>query len=101
MADKDVLKRADDRLVQYFIREATQSPKVYFRKVRLYWLLGAAFNVIASLYFSMSIYEVLDKNSSSTLNLVRVDGVRVQEAFDQRRDVLMKNSIQRAKLKDE
>ena len=97
----DLLKRADDRLNQYFIREATQSPESYKRKVRKYWLFGAVLNVVAAFYLGLSMYTTLSKNADATLNLVRVDGVRVQEAFDRRRDVLMRNSIQRAKLQEQ
>lgn len=93
-------KKSDDRVVRYFMNQLTQSPKLYYKKVRAYWLLGIVFNLIGTVFVLMSLYNVLDKNANSTLNLVRVDGVRVQEAFDVRRDVLIRNSQQRARLRN-
>ena len=94
-------KVIDDRLMYYFDRELRQSPKRYFREVRLYWIFGLVLNFVGMFYMGMSINNVLTKNANSTLNLVRVDGARVEEAFDIRREILLKNSLQRASVKEE
>ena len=91
--------KSDDRFVQYLQRELTQSPRQYFRQVRGYWVTGLALNLIGVVYMFLAIANTLETNAESTLNLVRVDGVRVQEAFDVRRNVLMRNSLKRAQLR--
>lgn len=92
-------KAKNDRLINYLNNQLRQSPKDYLREVKVYWLLGISFNIIGIVFMLLSIENVLSKNSASTLNLVRVDGARVQEAFDVRREILMKNSLQRIKEK--
>lgn len=99
MENNDGLRHVDDRVSRYKDNELTQSPKDYFERVRAYWVIGIFFNIIGFLFMGLSIYSSLDKNANSTLNLVRVDGVRISEDFDVRRSVIMKNTLSRLKLK--
>ncbi len=96
---KTLSQHVDDRVVRYVNEQFSMSPKNYLITVRRYWLLGAVLNIIGFAFLLLSVQSTLSENGKSSLNLVRIDGVKVQEAFDVRRSIMMKNALSREKLK--
>jgi hypothetical protein len=89
----------DDRVPLYLTKMLKQKPMDYFKQVRNYWILGIILNIVFLFLISGSIYYVLSKNSSSSLYFTRIDGLHVVEEKDIRRDVLLENSLKRARIK--
>lgn len=95
------VKIADDRLTRYQESQLTMSPKKYLREVRFYWVFAFLFSIVSTIMMASSVAITLKKNAETPLNFVRVDGLRVEETFDVRRDVLMENSIRRAQISNQ
>lgn len=86
------------QIENYHHDERLKPPVEQWRTLRMYYLTGIFLAAIGLVQAIFGLVIVEYRNSSSTPNLVRVDGVRVEEAFDQRRDILMASSHKRAIL---
>lgn len=97
MADKDVihLKSEDDRIKSYVNKQFLESPKDSATYTRNYLIAGAVLNVFSCVYFAMGHFHIIDENSKNPLNLIRLDGVIVKEGSDVRRDVMLRNALQK------
>lgn len=97
MADKDVklLPSEDDRIKSYINKQFMESPKDFAKTTRNYLVAGALLNVLAFIYFAVGHFSILHENANTPLNLIRLDGVIVKEATDVRRDVMLRNALQK------
>lgn len=89
------------QIENYHHDERLKPPAEQWRTLRMYYLVGIFLAAIGLVQAIFGLVIVERRNASSTPNLVRVDGVRVEEAFDQRRDILMASSHKRALLQRE
>ena len=65
----------------------------------MYWAIGTILHFAAFFVMVWAGSITLQKNADAQLNFVRVDGVKVQEARDERRDILMRNTLEKSRLK--
>jgi hypothetical protein len=102
---KEVIKKVsphyDDRFTYYQESQRRMSPSRFARSTRLLWIIGAVLNIIATVLMTLAFKTTLDENASSSLNMVRVDGVKVEESFDMRRDVLINNTKNRMSIQND
>lgn len=84
---------------QYHDAERLKSPKEQWQTLRRYYVAAIILALIGAIQTIAGLAIVEFRNSNAQPNLVRVDGVRVEEAFDQRREILMASSLRRAELK--
>ena len=92
-------EHADDRVSRYERKQWEMTPSRYFREVRMYWAIGTILRFAAFFVMVWAGSITLQKNADAQLNFVRVDGVKVQEARDERRDILMRNTLEKSRLK--
>ena len=103
MADKDVqlLKSEDDRIKSYINKQFLESPKDFAKSTRGYLVAGAILNIFAFVYFAMGHFHIISENANTPLNLSSIDGVIVKEGQDIRRDVMLRNALQKTSDKSE
>lgn len=91
---------SDDRLKDYEKSMLTQKPLQHFKQIRAYWVAGIVVNVLALIMTLISINNIITENASSPLLLKRIDGVIVEEAFDVRREVMLRNTLKQVESKE-
>jgi hypothetical protein len=106
MAQSSVKKRKnnrffDDRVSFYIDTQSRMSPANYFLKVRWYLVVGVIVNIIATVFIARGILVEFNENTNSELKLIRTDGTEVNEVFDIRREVLVRNSLHQSQLRDD
>lgn len=90
-----------DRISLYFYHQQAVPPRQYFNSMKKKWLIATVLNLLSLSLIAMSIIIPIQKNLSNDVKLVRVDGLLIEEARDQRRDVLVENVLMRTKIKKE
>jgi hypothetical protein len=93
-----VSKHTDDRVSRYVIQQETMSPSSFIRTTKKFWIWASILNLIAWVFIVLAFMDTLVKNASAPLNLVRIDGVIIEESYDVRRSVLLKNTLERRRL---
>jgi hypothetical protein len=91
----------DDRVCFYMDAQSRMSPANYFLKVRWYLVVGVVVNVAAAIFIARGILFEFNENINSELKLVRLDGTEVNEVFDIRREVLVRNSLHQSQLRND
>lgn len=97
MSEKDFihLKSEDDRIKSYVNKQFMESPKDTAKYTRNYLIAGIVLNLFSFFYFAMGHIHIVKENASNPLNLIRLDGVIVKEGNDIRRDVMLRNALQK------
>ena len=95
----DLFAPIEDRVTRYEESQVLLTPKQQFKEIRFYWALGAILNLVGVGLMLSSTFITLSRNFDVELNLVRVDGGQVTESFDVRRNVMIKNTLDRIRLK--
>lgn len=73
------LKSQDDRIKSYVNKQFMESPKDTAKYTRNYLIAGAVLNLFSCFYFAMGHIHIVKENASNPLNLIRLDGVIVNE----------------------
>ncbi len=100
-SDDDVFDYIEDRVSRYENEQLASPLKRNYLLVRSFWIAGAILNFVGVSLMIFSSLITLNKNFNVELNLVRVDGGQVTESFDVRRKVMIRNTLEQVKLKNE
>jgi len=97
MSEKEFtqLKSEDDRIKSYVNKQFMESPKDTAKYTRNYLVAGIVLNLLSCFYFAMGHIHIVKENASNPLNLIRLDGIIVNEGSDVRRDVMLRNALQK------
>lgn len=100
-SEGDAFDYIEDRVSRYENAQLSPPLKRSYLLARGFWIAGAILNVIGVSLMIFSTLITLNKNFNVELNLVRVDGGQVTESFDLRRKVMIRNTLEQVKLKQE
>ena len=100
-SEGDAFDYIEDRVSRYENEQLSPPIKRSYLLARGFWITGAILNVIGVSLMIFATLITLNKNFNVELNLVRVDGGQVTESFDLRRKVMIRNTIEQVRLKQE
>lgn len=89
----------EDRFFRFWFSYKNCNPEAHQKSLRRVYLYVIIVSTLSSLFFSFSFYSKYSKNINQKIEIVRIDGVVVEEFHDLRRDVLIQNIKQRALIK--
>ncbi|MEG3764860.1 hypothetical protein [Alteromonas sp. 14N.309.X.WAT.G.H12] len=89
----------EDLFPRYLEAQFNSTSYQKIRELRRYWRSGAVLNLISLGFMVTSTVICLSRNAEIEINLIRVDGGQVKEVHDLRRKVMIKNTIDRMRIK--
>lgn len=92
---------SEDRFYRFWFDYKNATPEHHESSLKRIYLYSIFVSALSTVFFLWGFYLTFSANINQRVDVVRVDGVIVDEFFDLRRDVLIQNVKQRVEIRDE